>query len=383
MKILIVGGGIGGLTAGIALRQKGLEVQVFERAAALTEVGAGISLWPNAVKVLRKLGVGEKLLAVSATSGDFALRRADGRVLSVTPAQELERRFGGGVVLLHRAELLAVLAESFGGDGLHLDHACEGIEEDADGVTLRFRNGGQARGDAVIGADGLRSVVRSWLGHAARARYSGYTAWRAVVPAGALEIRPSESWGRGRRFGITQLSQGRVYWYATANAAESEYGRGEDATQVLLSLFRGWHEPVDELIRAANGRILQNDIYDHEPIAQWGRGRVTLLGDAAHAMTPNLGQGACQAMEDAEELAACLAEAAGNDAGSIAAGLRRYELARIGRTREIVMSSRRLGDIGQLESPGLCWLRDLAFRCTPSAVSMRGMAPVLGYERGR
>ena len=373
MKALVIGGGIGGLTAGIALHRRGIEAQVYERSPALTEVGAGISLWPNAVKALGSLGLREALRAVTPEIADFALRRWNGSYLGRTRAQDLERRFGGGVLLLHRAELLDVLARSFGDEGLHLDHACVGIEEDGDGVTARFANGETARGDLLIGADGLRSMVRGWLGHTDPLLYAGFTAWRAVVRFDPSSVVPCETWGRGSVFGIHRLTKGRVCWYATANVPEGGDKLGADAMETLLSLFQGWHEPVEALIRAAGGSILRNDIYDRDPIAEWGRGRATLLGDAAHPMMPNLGQGGCQAIEDAVELAWCLAaEGTG--------GLRSYEAARMERTRSIVLGSRRFGALGQMSSPWQCWLRDTALRMTPSGVSLRSIAPVVGYE---
>jgi len=375
MKVVIIGGGIGGLTAAIALRNRSIEAHVYERSPALMEVGAGISLWPNAVKALRSLGLGEALRSISPDAADFAMRRWNGAIISRTPEREMERRFGGGVMLLHRAELLDVLAKSFGGDNLHLDHACTGIEEDGAGVIARFSNGDAVRADVLVGADGLHSVVRSSLGHRDPVRYSGYTAWRSVVRFDVARIVPCESWGYGKRFGIHPLTNGRVYWYATANVPEGEDKAGETQMDVLLSLFKGWHEPVEELVRSSGTAILRNDIYDRDPIREWGRGRVTLLGDAAHPMTPNLGQGACQAIEDAVEVAWYLSWEQEAEAA-----LRGYEAARVDRTASIVLGSRRFGALGQVNSPMLCRLRDLALRLTPGSVSLRSIAPVVGYE---
>jgi 2-polyprenyl-6-methoxyphenol hydroxylase-like FAD-dependent oxidoreductase len=286
----------------------------------------------------------------------------------------MERRFGGGVIVLHRAELIGLLARSVGPDAIHPGHVCEGIQEDADGVTAMFAGGTLARGDALVGADGLHSVMRTWLGHKDPLCYSGYTAWRAVVPFDTSAVVAGESWGCGRRFGMLPVQGGRVYWFATSNAAEGMKGGGH--REQLLALFQGWHQPIEALIRAtSDSAILRNDIYDRDPLQEWGRGRVTLLGDAAHPMTPNLGQGGCQAIEDALELASSLA-----GASDVAAGLRRYESRRIRRTASIVLTSRRLGAIGQAASPVLCGLRDLAFLLTPSGVMFRSLAPVAGYE---
>jgi 2-polyprenyl-6-methoxyphenol hydroxylase-like FAD-dependent oxidoreductase len=375
MKVLIIGGGIGGLTASIALRRKGIEADVYERSPILREVGAGISLWPNAVKALTQLGLGERLRSISRQNADFALRRWNGAVIACTPVQELERRFGGGVLIFHRAELLDILAESLGKERLHLGHACAQLKQNASGVSVQFANGETAKGGVLVGADGLNSVVRTGLGRKDPVRYSGYTAWRSIVRFDGSAILPAETWGCGRRFGILPTRDGQVYWYAASNAPEGERDSDGGPTDTLLSLFKGWHQPIEALIRESGTNVLRNDIYDREPVPSWGKGRVTLLGDAAHPMTPDLGQGACQAIEDALELAKFL-----HAASNAEAGLKAYELTRVPRTRSVVLTSRRMGRIGQLSSTFLCRLRDSAFRLTPNAVSLRGMAPIVGYE---
>jgi 2-polyprenyl-6-methoxyphenol hydroxylase-like FAD-dependent oxidoreductase len=375
VKVLVIGGGIGGLTAAIALRKRGIEADVYEQTATLREVGAGISLWPNAVKALHYLGLGEKLRSISHENAEFVLRRWNGDVISRTATPELERRFGGGVVIVHRAELLDILAGAFGSERLHLGQTCSGFEEDTGRVSARFADGETVRADVLVGADGLHSVVRTCLGHRDRIRYSGYTAWRSVVRFDFSAIVPSETWGPGKRFGIHPMKDGRVYWYATNNAPEGERDSNPHPKEKLLSLFKGWHDPIEALIRASDSTLLQNDIYYRDPQTGWGRGGVTLLGDAAHPMTPDLGQGACQAIEDALELASFLQSGA-----NVAAGLKRYEATRIPRTTSIVLASRRMGLIGQVNSPLLCRLRDLALRHTPEAVTLRSLAPILAYE---
>jgi len=376
MRALIIGGGIGGLTAAIALRSKGIDVDVYEQSPMLKEVGAGISLWPNAVKALANLGLGEALRSISHEDSDFALKRWNGAVISHTPTRVLKQRFGGGVILVHRAELLGILADSFGSEHIHLGHTCAGIEETPGRVTARFTNGETTHAEVLIGADGLHSVVRTALEHREPVRYSGYTAWRCVVRFDTSAIVPSESWGAGKRFGIHPMKGGRVYWYATDNTREGEIDAEQSRKSHLLSLFKRWHQPIEALIQAADSNILRNDIYDRNPLPVWGSGRATLLGDAAHPMTPDLGQGACLAIEDALELAEFLASAS-----DIAAGLRSYEASRIPRTTSIVLASRRMGRLGQLSSPLLCRLRDLALQLTPEALTLRSLTPILSYER--
>lgn len=369
------------MTAAIALRAKGIEARVFERSRVLADVGAGISLWPNAVKALRKIGLGDALDSISLVNEDAVIRTTDGRVFSRVSARDLQQRFGGGVIVAHRAELLQILASSLGAENIHLGHQCTDITQDTNGVTAVFSNSATVQGDFLVGADGLHSIVRASLGHQDPIRYSGYTAWRAVVPFDSRHVAPGESWGYGRRFGALPVRDGRVYWYATSNtpeqAALSNAGPSNRGQKALLqSLFRGWHEPVESLIEAApDSNILRNDIYDRDPLKAWGESRVTLLGDAAHPMTPNLGQGACQAIEDALELARCLSTTT-----TLELAREKYEAIRIPRTTSIVLASRRLGAIGQIETPLMCRMRNLAIKLTPRKVSLRSLAPAAGYE---
>lgn len=363
------------MAAANALRRRGILAEVYERSPTFREVGAGISLAPNAVKALHKLGFATGLGVIGEAVGDFALRRSNGAFLSNSSALELKRRFGAEMLLPHRAELLEMLVGTTDAANIHLDHACVDIEEDSAGVVAHFANGAVASGDILVGADGLRSMVRSWLGHHDELRYCGYTAWRALVRFDTTAVIPAESWGCGKRFGILPARDGRVYWYATSNAQEGGQDSDQGASSALASLFKGWHSPIEALIRASESKILRNDIYDRDPLPAWGRSRVTLLGDAAHPMTPNLGQGACQAIEDALELAFFLAT--GVDCQT---ALKKYEASRIPRTSRIVLASRRIGTIGQINSPLLCSLRDLAFKLTPAAATMRSLGRVVGYE---
>jgi 2-polyprenyl-6-methoxyphenol hydroxylase-like FAD-dependent oxidoreductase len=288
----------------------------------------------------------------------------------------LSKRFAVSIAVMHRADLLAVLASHVSPQQQHLDHECIGFVQDAAGVTARFTNGEVVRGDVLIGADGLRSVVRAQLFGDAPARYAGYTAWRAVVRFDHPGIVPCESWGRGRRFGIVPMGDGRVYWYATQNAAEGGRDSVGQAKQNLAQLFRGWHDPVEALIESTgDSAILRNDIYDREPLPRWSENRVTLLGDAAHPMTPNLGQGGCQAIEDAVVLAACLARS-----DHVDSGLRDYQDRRIPRTSGIVLQSRRIGEMAQWENPLLCFMRNVTVRAVPSRMKARQIASVAIYE---
>ena len=376
MKAIVIGAGIGGLTAAVALGRRGIDVEVYERSAVLSDVCAGISLWANALKALHQLGMKTPLDALSFTSDEGALRTAQGVVLTRTSAREFSARFGMPVMVFHRAELLDVLREAASGVPIHLDHECRGVTQTGDRVSVTFAGGRQAHADVVVGADGLHSAVRASLAIPGEIRYAGYTAWRGIAPFRTAGLLAGETLGRGQRFGLAPIAGDRVYWYAADNVGEGERDASEREKARLTEMFSRWHAPIPALIEATPAAaILRNDIYDRDPVDRWGQGRVTLLGDAAHPMTPNLGQGGCQAIEDALVLARCLAEG-----GRVEASLQRYEAMRIPRTRFIVYASRRIGRAFHVESPMLCRLRDLAMRMTPAAMSYRSLAAIAGYE---
>jgi 2-polyprenyl-6-methoxyphenol hydroxylase-like FAD-dependent oxidoreductase len=354
VKALVVGGGIGGLAAGIALRRAGVEVELFERAPAIREVGAGISLWPNAIRVLDALGVGGRVRAAGTLQMEGAVRDPRGRPLIEVSLRELERRSGGPTVMLHRSDLIEALRAEFGPRGLHLGAELTGLEPLGPRVRARFAGRGEAEGDLLVGADGLRSAVRAQVFPAARAVYAGYTCLRGVVRLAPQPALCGESWGPGARFGLVPLGDGRWYWWATWNAPEGALLAPHERKERALSTFRGWHAPIEQLIGATPAEeILHDDLRELAGLAGWVRGRVALLGDAAHAMTPNLGQGACQALEDALVLAGCLErERAVEDA------LERYARLRRPRAESALRDSRRFGAFGQLASPLLCRARD-------------------------
>jgi 2-polyprenyl-6-methoxyphenol hydroxylase-like FAD-dependent oxidoreductase len=388
-KVMIAGAGIGGLTAAIALRRAGFEVAVFERAAELGEIGAGLLLAANAQKALGKLGLSKEVGSLGTPASAAEIRSWRGEVLASIPAGELEARVGAASAAVHRADLQALLLREVGEGPLRLGSEVAGFEQDEAGVTVLFVNGSEERADLLVGADGLRSKIGAELFGPEEPRYAGYAAWRAVVEP-EQELLPwgsgFESWGRGQRFGCAHIGKGRVYWFATRNAPEGEKdgppGSPTGARATLLEFFEGWHHPVHELIEAtAEEAIRRDDLYDREPRwGHWGVGRVTLLGDAAHPMTPNLGQGACQAIEDAVVLARCLLDVDEADSMEVAHALRRYEGLRAERVATIVRRSRRIGQVGQLENPLLCLLRDRSLKLLPAKVNLGQMEGIVGHE---
>jgi 2-polyprenyl-6-methoxyphenol hydroxylase-like FAD-dependent oxidoreductase len=374
LTAIVIGAGIAGLAAGLALTRAGVDVGVFERATDLQEVGAGISLWANAIHALDRLGLPGVIQSVGAVSALGQLRSDGGRILSAPAVDEIQRKLGVVCVVMHRAELLNILLDAFGRSRVYLRSHCVGLSQTVDRVTAEFDNGRVFSGDILLGADGLHSVVRAVLHGPKPPSYAGYTAWRAVVPFDTSMVVASESWGPGKRFGLVPMSAGRIYWYATQNVDEGQRYPSEKAA--LREMFRGWHTPIEAVIDATDeSAILRNDIYDRPVLTEWGSGRVTLVGDAAHPMTPNLGQGACQALEDAVVLGDSL-----QTHPNVQDALRAYEARRLPRANAFVNQSRQLGRFAQWEQPWAIAVRNFALRWISPRLQERQLERMAGYR---
>jgi 2-polyprenyl-6-methoxyphenol hydroxylase-like FAD-dependent oxidoreductase len=381
MRVVIVGSGIAGLSLAVALRRVGVEVAVYERAAELTEVGAGISLWANALRALDYIGAGAAVrsAALPMTRSEFRVRSGR-RVAAAYRAEDFERRhdFSPFIAMIHRADLVAALAGCLPVGVARYGFECTGVENVALRPQVLFRNGHTDEADVVVGADGIRSAVRASLFGTEEPRYSGYTCWRGIGPRPA-SLEPGyggEWWGRGRRVGLTTLPGDRVYWWATRN--EPAGGHNVDEREYLASEFRDWAEPVPELIASTlPDHVLRNDIVDRPPSPRWAKGRAVLVGDAAHATTPNLGQGGCMAIEDAVILARHLASGATTEAA-----LAGFVAERFRRTAAVTSESWRFGRIGQKEGRLACALRDRLFGLLLPIVGHRTFAKYASFDVG-
>lgn len=374
--IIVVGAGIGGLCSAIALRKAGFQVSIYEQAPEFARVGAGLTLWANAVKALRKLKVEETLSRSRIT--DAEIRSWKGDLLHHSSMESLEKKLGAPGLAIHRADLHRILLASLPANIVQVGKSLVGFEQSSQNVIAYFSDGSTDLADLLIGADGIYSAVRRQAFPSVQLRYAGYAAWRGVVSvrAGVHFDRTSESWGNGARFGIVPIGSKKIYWFATANLPAHRKPSPAERKSELLRRFRGWHAPVEALIKETEPEdILYNDILDFDPLPHWSTGKVTLLGDAVHPTTPNMGQGAGQAIESAVILANCLAEE-----NELQAALTRYETIRRPRTAWITSQSRRLGQVGQIDNPILCNLRNLAVRLAPPSILERTLIQAADYE---
>lgn len=371
MKAIIIGGGIGGLCSAIALQQAGINVAVYEQADSPRAAGAGLTLWPNAVRALRRLDATDAIATQHAQLRG-GIHRRDGLTLAVLDRARLAQRYGAPTVAVHRADFMQALTAR-AGPVVHYGTRLLRYEQDESGITALFADGSTASADLLVGADGIHSTVREQLQPASRPIYRGYPAWRGVVAFdhARFGVLWGESWGRGARFGSVPLSDERVYWFATVNRPANLPPANHKT--FLHSVFGAWHQPIGDLIAATPPEaILYNDIADLEPLPSWIDGRAVLLGDAAHAMTPNMGQGACQAIEDAVVLAQAL-----RDRQPLATALADYQERRLAHTSKVMLRSRTIGRIGQIGNPLLVQVRDAALQLTPGWANLRQLDFVL------
>lgn len=394
---LIIGGGICGLTTAIALARKGIAVQVFEQASRLKEVGAGLTVWHNGMYALNEIGLDSAVIKCGQVVESFRFLDVHGKVLGAVDLDRLLRQTGQPAVTVHRKRLMEVLsAAAQNGISIKTGHKFERYSQNEEGVTAYFQNGRTYKADVLLGCDGFNSMVRKQLLKCRDKEerfYAGYTCFRGIARATTLrqlDLERGAVWhanGVGSQFGLLDVGLAaaagagtgdlhEVAWYATANMPSGVIESAEERKEFLTERFKDWYLPAGKALSAtASEDILKNDIYERPSIYSWQDGRVLVMGDAAHPTTPNLGQGACMAIEDAVVLARAL-----SNFNSVDEAFQSFASKRIRRTSFVVRSSRRAGAMNQSENAFLLKYRDRLLSMMLKGGGMPTMDKIMGFK---
>lgn len=373
-KILILGGGIAGLTTAIALQRKNIDFTVYEAVPEIKAIGSGISLAGNAMKVLEQLQVAEQVKARGHLITSMIIQDEKGNYISALDTRKFTREYGMYNVAIHRSALHEVLLGEIPPGRIQTGKKAIGFNEKENSVELKFDDGTKAEGAAVIVADGIHSTIRKQLLPNSTPRYAGYTCWRGIVEnTWGIEDQAVEAWGTTGRIGYVPIGDNKVYWFACKNAPYQDERMKQLSREALKKNFENFAHPVPQIIEQTPvENIIWNDIVDLKPIPRFAFNRLLLIGDAAHATTPNLGQGACLGIEDALSIAELL-EHHENPVKAFEA----FEQTRLKRAHFIVNTSHRVGKLAQVENRFLVRLRNALFRLLPESINERQLKQVL------
>jgi 2-polyprenyl-6-methoxyphenol hydroxylase-like FAD-dependent oxidoreductase len=373
-EALVVGAGIGGLAAAVALRRAGWNVRVFERAASPRELGFALLLAPNAMHALGELGLGDAVRQGGCVARSGEMRRPDGTVLRRFDIASVRMLLDEDTVCILRPVLHGALLDAVGLSSIDLESSAVGFVTHPSGVHLKLSDGRSAEGQILVGADGVASAIRTQLHPGERApRTSGLLAIRGVARDVVVHLggaSGAQYFGRGFEAGLARAGEREVYWYLSIKAAHVD--TPHDPMAVADHCAAQFHEPFRAIVRATPPEDLRLDeLFERDPLSPWGHGAVTLLGDAAHPMLPHAGQGAAQALEDAVALGSLLRGV--SEQSVIEAALRRYERVRIPRTRAVMALAKRNARMGSIDNALGCWVRDQVIRFIPQAVILKSL----------
>lgn len=363
MNVVIIGAGMGGLTTGIALKKFGHQVRIFEQTEKILPVGAAISLWSNGVKCLNYLGLTDKIAKLGGQMDDLAyVDGLTGDVMTQFSLRPLIEEVGQRPYPVARADLQNMLMDEFGRDQIYLGKKMVSLEDKADYVEVHFADGSSTQADLLIGADGTHSMTRAYvLGQQVQRRYAGYVNWNGLVEI-SEDLAPAQQWttyvGEGKRASLMPVADGRFYFFLDVPLPAGLDNNRDEYKKLLKLYFADWCQPVQQLIERLDPQKTNRvEIHDIEPFTQFYKGRVVILGDAAHSTTPDIGQGGCQAMEDAIYLARSLQI---NTLG-LEDALRRYQNKRNERANELVLRARKRCDVTHMkdETVTQAWYAEL------------------------
>lgn len=359
----ILGGGIAGLTAAIALKRKGIDAYVFEAAPEFRPVGAGLVLAANAMRAYQHLGIYDELTSVGKNINQATIYDQQGKIINRINTDNLKN--GLANLAIPRSELHKVLLSQLDNDHIITGKRSTGFTNTDYGYEVSFDDGFSVETKYLIVAEGIHSQIRKIILPQAEIRYSGYTCWRGIADNASLHIEEtSETWGSKGRFGIVPLGNDKIYWYATKNAAPNDVKMKSFGPKELLQNFNNYHPEIRKVIETTSSeQIIWNDIIDLKPIKNYAFGNMVLIGDAAHATTPNMGQGACQGIEDAVILANCLKQNSTTKEAFLD-----FQEKRVKRTHNIVNQSWTLGKVAQLENSLATAVRNFVFRSMPQSI---------------
>ncbi len=379
MKGIIIRGRIAGLTTAIALQKIGVQTKVYEAVPEIKTVGAGIWMATNAMQVFGHLGFANRVEQEGMSLNKVAIADESLRVIQGTNMENIRQKYGRSITAIHRAKLQRILLDELGNDNVELGKALQSFEEKKNSVVAHFKDGSSAEADFLIGAGGIHSNVRKQLFPSVKYRYSGQVCWRGVT---SFELPPSyqkatiETWGNQIRFGFSAIAANEVYWFAVKTSPPNIQDDRATLKEYLSNMFKDFGNPIPSILAATPlEKIHKADMYDFKPIPKWHQGRVCLIGDAAHSMTPNMGQGGGQAVEDAYFLMRSFEANRGADFPAI---FTHFQNKRFKKVKKIVNTSKQIGDIAHLKYGR--GLRNFLFRLMPASLAEKQMEVVYGID---
>jgi 2-polyprenyl-6-methoxyphenol hydroxylase-like FAD-dependent oxidoreductase len=379
-NITIIGGGIAGLTTAIALKKIGIETTIFEAAPEIKPVGAGLGLGANALKAFDYLGIADEVMKAGRLLDAFTVYDQAGKPITRTDSKAISAKYGADNFAIHRADLHRILMSKIDAGSITTNQRAVDFEQKENSVIIKFQSGMTYETDYLIVADGIHSPIRQKLLPNSKPRYAGYTCWRGVTDNSDLNLtEASETWGAAGRIGILPMANNKIYWFACVNAPQNDPTMKAYTIADVQRVYKNFHAPIPQVLaQTKQEQVFWNDIIDLEPISQYAFKNIVLIGDAAHATTPNLGQGGCQAIEDAVVLADEI-----KAKGNIVAAFKAFESRRMKRTHYVVNTSWTVGKVAQWQNALLIALRNAAFRLIPPSVNEQQLSKLYNVDFGK